>query len=284
MKIKQQNEKRSVLVIGDTGFVGTHLTAALIRQKYHVIGFSKKNKHDICRPDDFKSLPKVDCIFHLAAQINSGNVFETNFIGTTNVLEYARHYNTPVIFMSSYLYGQPDYTPTGENHFLRPANTYAFSKYLAEELCRFYSDQYHVSILSLRCFNIYGPGNSTSIISSMVRELKQSNQISISDPELKRDFVFVSDVVDACIKAAEKNANGFAEYNIASGNTWSMKQIAQKVIEISRKKNAPIVFQNETKYNPVRTTCGDNSKAARELGWQPDISIDEGLRMTYDAW
>lgn len=282
---------RRVLVTGSSGFVGKHLVDRLQEDRFKVIPFSQTEGQDVTSMGDFSNLPPVDVVFHLAAIASvplswekPQQVLDVNLGGTANVLEYARKVGSRVIYANSYPYGIPQYLPTDEDHPTSAANPYGISKLAAEDLCRVYADRYQLVVTSLRFFNIYGPGQSEKmIISQMIRELKRDGKITILDGTPKRDFVFIADAVDAYIKAMEKQTSRFSIYNIGSGISISIREVAEMLIRIAKIDGAEIIDKREKRPNDIPETLADISKASRELDWQPTVSLKEGLHITFNA-
>lgn len=283
-------EKR-VLVTGSSGFVGKHLVDRLKEDGFKVIPFSRTEGQDVTSMDDFLDLSPVDVIFHLAAIANvplswenPQQVLNVNLGGTANVLEFARRGGSRVIYANSYPYGTVQHLPTNEEQPTSAENPYGISKLAAEDLCRVYATRYQLTITSLRLFNIYGPGQSERmIISQMIRELKEDGKITVLDGSPKRDFVFIADVVDAYIKAMEKQTRGFSIYNIGSGTSISIRKVAEMLARIAQIKGVEIIDKKEQRPNEIPETRADISKARSKLNWQPTVSLKEGLQITFDA-
>jgi len=153
-----------ILVTGSTGFIGKRLVKNLKKYKYDVIELNSE-KGDISDLD-LSSVYKYDDIshiFHLASATyvplsweKPSLFYKSSVIGTNNVLELCRKKESTFTYVSAYLYGEPKKLPISEDHILQPNNPYAHSKFLAEELCRFYSEFYDLKVVIARPFNIYG--------------------------------------------------------------------------------------------------------------------------------
>src|SRR6266516_7820040 len=159
-----------VLVTGSTGFVGNHLCRQLLELGITVVGSSStrgKNKLNVTDMNQFHSVESsdVEAVVHLAAKTSVDRAskdpyqaYYTNIVGTLNVLEFCRLRNIKkFIFMSSYVYGQPTYLPIDENHPVNPHSSYHKSKLIAEQICKYYSHDYSMDIVTLRPFLLYGP-------------------------------------------------------------------------------------------------------------------------------
>ncbi len=160
--------KNEILVTGATGFLGRHLVTALESQG-RVVRQHSSADGDIASC----SLPMegVSHVFHLAARSyvpeswqNPRSFYHTNVMGTVNVLEHCRQNHAALTLLSSYVYGQPQRLPIAEDHPLVAANPYAHTKILAEDTARFYEQRFGISLLIVRPFNIYGPGQRGSFL------------------------------------------------------------------------------------------------------------------------
>lgn len=279
-----------ILITGSSGFVGKHLVNGL-REK-NLVEFNLSDGKDVTKKQDFDDLPSdITTIIHLAAIANvplswekPGEVLRTNIHGTLNVLEFARQVGARVIFASSYLYGIPKRLPITEEQPLSAENPYGLSKLSAEYLCQMYSKKYGIPVISLRFFNIYGPGQAESmLIAQMITELRKDRRVTIFDGRPKRDFVYISDVVTAYQKALASRQEGFNVYNIGSGESYSVREVAEKLIKLAGLDESVLVDKHEERPNDIPETLADISKAKTESGWEPAISIDEGLRLTWEA-
>ena len=175
------SEKR-VLITGANGFVGRHLVNALngMDSSVTLLKDINGNSLDIRKKDLIKSsldyLSDVDVIYHLAAiaSVNSSyenphDTYETNVLGTLNILELCRLYDiNKIVYASSYVYGKPHYLPIDENHMTNPTNPYSRSKLIGEELCKSYHDDFGIECIVLRPFNIYGPGQRSDFLIPMI--------------------------------------------------------------------------------------------------------------------
>ena len=223
------------LVTGGVCFIGSHLCERLLKDNHEVIClddlsgssfdnirhlYDNKNflfiKGDIRDKGLMKSL-KADIIFHLAAQISVDksivvpeDTISRNVMGTLNVLETARMNKAKVIYSSSCeVYGSMQMSPMTERHPTDPTSTYALSKLSADKLCKVYYDTFGVPITVLRCFNIFGPRQSYTSYGAVIsiftnRVLKGRPPLIHGDGEQTRDYCYIDDVMDAYMKAMNK--------------------------------------------------------------------------------
>ena len=285
MKLKGKR----ILVTGSSGFVGKYLVDELKRVDADVLTLTEHDGRRIDIRDQqrvmriINGIIDVDIVYHLAAITsvpfsfeNPGETYEVNVLGTLNILELCRLCNAEkIVFASSYVYGQPQYIPIDEEHPLQPTNPYARSKVLGEELCRAYNTDFGVKCIILRPFNIYGVGqNKNFLITSIIAQLRYG-KIELKDPEPKRDFIYISDVIDAYIKAGEFNGD-FEVFNIGYGKSYSVKEIVDKTIYLYG-KDVKVKYRGERRKNEIMDTVADIKKAKEKLGWKPRVEIDKGL-------
>ena len=284
------NGKR-ILVTGSRGFVGKNLVEELKRQDADVLTLTEHDgrRIDIRDQQRVEAIINkirnidIDIVYHLAAITsvpfsfeNPGETYEVNVFGTLNILELCRSCNAEkIVFASSYVYGQPQYLPIDEKHPLQPTNPYARSKILGEELCSAYNTDFGVKCIILRPFNIYGVGQGKNfLIPSIIAQLRYG-KIELKDPEPKRDFIYISDVIDAYIKAVEFNGD-FDVFNIGYGKSYNVKEIVDKIIYLYG-KDVKVKYSGERRKNEIMDTVADIKKAEEKLGWKPSVEIDNGL-------
>jgi nucleoside-diphosphate-sugar epimerase len=203
----------AILVTGATGFVGTHLVAALRREGRSVLTHSSADG-DIARC----ALPFDDAahVVHLAGRSfvpdsweSPRAFYDVNVVGTVNVLEFCRRRKVPLTYVSSYVYGIPRGLPIGEDHPVQASNPYSHSKILAEESVRYFVSQFGVQASIVRPFNVYGPHQDERfIIPTLVRQALDPDieRITVRDLRPKRDFIHVRDLVSLLIATLTRPA------------------------------------------------------------------------------
>lgn len=221
-------KEKYVAITGSDGFVGRHLVNEFKSNNVSVLELDINNGIDITDWDQIKEIEHFDILFHLAAKTFVPESFRiprefyrVNITGTLNALELCRTRNAKMIYASTYVYGRPKYLPIDENHPLFGGHPYVQSKIIGEQLCRSYHEDFNVKVIVLRPFNIYGPGqNDRFLIPTIFNQVKKG-EVTLKDPNPKRDFICVSDMVTAYLKAAEYDRKDFNIFNIASGNSYS---------------------------------------------------------------
>ncbi len=276
---------RNVLVTGANGFIGKALVSKLKKDGFCVICFGSSDG-DISEFDFVKEYNtlKIDYVFHLASKTfvpnswtNPLEFYKTSVLGTGNVLELCRNRNIPCTFVSAYLYGLPDKLPISEKDRIKPNNPYANSKYLAEELCRFYSEYYNVKVVIARPFNIYGKNQKdVFLIPHKILQALNNKEIKVKSLQPKRDYIYVDDFVEGLMKTIDAQKQ-FSVYNFGSGVELSVQEVIcviQKTLGINKK----IVLEKQERQNEIMNTIADISKAKHDLGWEPKISFEEGIK------
>lgn len=275
---------KSVLVTGSSGFIGQTLLRSLDTKQYRIIECPSSHIVNLCNIDQINGLPKADVIIHLAAKsfipesfVNPVSFYSNNLLSTLNILDKAKRDGSKVIFLSTYVYGNPEYLPIDESHSINPLNPYTQSKIICEELCRAYYRDFGVPSVVLRLFNVYGPGQGPSfIIPSILAQLKKPI-IELKDSRPRRDFVYIDDVISAIIASTEYVSNGFDIFNVGSGISVSIKNVANIIKTLTATK-AEIRFNEQTRKGEVLETVADISKIKSVLNWKAEVSMEDGLK------
>ena len=271
------------LVTGASGFIGKKLLNALKDRGEKVIGLTSKDL-DVTDINAWDNLPKAKYVYHLAGKsfvpdswsIKS-KILETNILGTRNALNYCKQNGAKLIFASSYIYGVPDSLPINEKCIPKPNNPYALSKYISEKLCKFSVTYENIEVTVLRIFNVYGPGqNNNFLIPTIINQLKMKQEIIVKSTAPRRDFIYVDDVVNAFL-LSQKNLPGFNVFNIGSGKSFSVKNLVS-IIQNIKKTKLPLTSLEELRVNEIPNVVADISEAKKKLGWEPNYSLEEGLK------
>lgn len=273
-----------IILTGATGFIGKHLVPAL-RLIGHEVFEANSKSGDVAEESTWSKFPPADIVINLAGKtfvpdswVDPKAFIKCNLLGTIEALNYCKKHNARVIFLSSYLYGNPKSLPISETASLHASNPYALSKKLAEEACQFYSDSFGIDVTILRPFNVYGPGQpAVFLIPSIIRQVLVGTEIKVQDLEPKRDYIFISDLVDAIIKAV-RPLKGVNIFNIGSGKSHSVANVIQIIQDIEQ-TNLKVVSCAQRRTNEVMDTVADITQAYRILDWHPIIDLETGLQI-----
>lgn len=272
-----------ILITGATGFIGKRVAALLATKgwKFHGLGSGDGDIAERSTLDAFGN--RFTRVIHLAGRTfvpdswREPLAFErTNVEGTKNVLEFCRARGASLVFISAYVYGNPARQPISEQAPAAPNNPYATSKLLAEQVCRSYNEAHGVPVTVLRPFNVYGPGQpGRFLVPSLLRQAREGRAIEVQDLSPRRDWVFVDDVVSA-IAAAVQKPHGYSVYNIGSGVSTSVEELAA-LVQRACGTALPVRSAGRPRENEIADTVADIAKARRELNWVPATSLIEGL-------
>jgi UDP-glucose 4-epimerase len=303
-----------ILVTGGAGFIGSHVVERLL-EKHEVICLDNFDPYydpqikreniaaymerenfrlvegDIRDEELLRSLLRegVEYVIHEAAQAgvraslrDPKKVHEVNTVGTLKLLHASVDSDVKKIVnaSSSSVYGKVEYLPFDEMHPTSPVSPYGVSKLAAEYYCRVFEELYGIRTVSLRYFTVYGPRMRPDLaISIFTRRALKNEPIEIfGDGTKTRDFTYITDAVDATLISLEK---GRGAYNIGGGSRISIRELAEKIIEITGSKSR-IIYSPDIKGDAVHTWA-NVERARKELGWSPKIKIDEGLQK-YLSW
>lgn len=305
---------RKVLVTGADGFIGSHLTEALIRRGYDVRAFTLYNSFntwgwldqcgedvrgqfevfagDIRDPYGVKeALRGCDAVLHLAALIaipysyhSPDTYVDTNIKGTLNILQAARELNiSKVIHTStSEVYGTARFVPITEEHPLQGQSPYSASKIGADQMAISFYRSFETPVGIIRPFNTYGPRQSArAVIPTIITQIASGQkQIKLGTIHPTRDFNYVSDTVNGFIAMLESPNSIGEEINIGSNYEISIGDTAKLISEVMNESIE--IVSDEIRLRPekseVERLWADNSKAKRLLGWEPVYAELNGFR------
>lgn len=289
-------EFNSAAVTGSSGFIGSHLVHALKKLNIKILEISRSvNSTDITNWEQVENLQPQDLVYHLAgitnireAFANPRHVYLTNYIGTLNILEWCRiHDIKKMVFVSTFVYGIPEYLPIDEKHPVNPNNPYSQSKLLSEKLCEGYCRDYGLNVVILRLFNIYGPGQKGDFLIPRILCQLAGGEVVLGNPVPKRDFLYLDDVVEALLATSRSSISGFNVINIGSGRSYSVEEIANMLVGIyfeQTGKNVLIKYMKDKRRGEIADTAANIEKAKNILKWRPEVDINTGLRLTLRAY
>ncbi len=279
-----------IIVTGSSGFVGKPLVKRLRREGYVVTDWDIQQGTDVTDWDQIRGVGSFEVIIHLAARIpdpgfsvGSKTLYRDNLLGTVNALELAKLWRAKVIFASTYVYGIPQYLPIDEEHPAVAFNPYGQSKLLGEALCKSYHRDFALNVIIMRPFNIYGlEQKGNFLIPHIMRSLK-TGTVVLKDPEPRRDFVHVDDVIEAYVRAVEYVDSEFEVFNIGFGKSYSVAEVVEIFNKCSR-KGFSVHYDMERRKYEIPDTIADVRKAGAFLGWAPRVDMETGIRSILDAF
>lgn len=307
-----------ILVTGADGFIGSHLTEALLEQGHDIRAFTYYNSFnswgwldtlpkqkleqieifagDIRDPNGVdEAMTGIEQVFHLAALIaipfsyhSPDSYVDTNIKGTLNVLQAAKRHNTQRILITSTseVYGTAKYVPIDENHPFQGQSPYSATKIGADRLAESFYRSFHMPITIVRPFNTYGPRQSArAVIPTIISQLLAGREeIRLGSLTPTRDFNYVKDTVRGFIAISESKDTIGEEINIASQKEISIGELANEIIAQINPK-AKIICEEERlrpEKSEVNRLLGSNAKIRSLTSWEPQYTLKEGLRETIE--
>lgn len=300
---------QSVLVTGGAGFLGSFLCEQLIQQGHDVLALdnlftgNKRNiahlldnrnfefiRHDVVEP----ILLEADWIFNLACpaspvhyQYNPVKTIKTSILGAINMLGLAKRVKARILQAStSEIYGDPEVHPQTEDYWgsvnpIGPRSCYDEGKRVAETLMSDYRRQNGVDTRIIRIFNTYGPRmhpeDGRVVSNFIVAALRSEPLVLYGDGQQTRSFCYVSDLIEGILRMMQQE-NCPGPINLGNPGEFTIRELAEQVVELTNSRSQ-ITYQPAREDDPVRRR--PNIQLAREqLGWEPTVSLKEGLRHT----
>ena len=301
----------NVLVTGGAGFIGSHLVDALVEKGYGVIVvdnlssgkvsnlnsyalFYEQSVEDEEMMERIFSLHKPEYVFHFAAQASvavsvrePSRDAKVNILGSLVLLEKSVKYGVKKFIFSSTggaIYGEEvKVFPTPETEIPKPVSPYGIAKLCVEKYLEFFAREYGLKYTSLRYSNVYGPrqdpyGEAGVVAIFVERMLKDEPVLIYGDGEYVRDYVYVKDVVEANLLAMERGDNEV--FNIGTGRGTTVNELFRMLKELTGYRRDPVYAP--PRKGDVRKSVLDCRKAKEILGWEPKVSLEEGLAMTVE--
>ncbi len=308
-------EGKAVLVTGGGGFIASHLIEALVEYGARVRAFVRYNSRgdpgllSLIHPEALSQVEIIagnlgdsqavinavdgmQYVFHLGALISipysylhPQEVIEINITGTLNVLMAARQLGVERVIhtSSSEVYGSALFVPIGEDHPLQGQSPYSASKIGADKIAESFYCAFDLPVVTLRPFNTYGPRQSVrAVIPSIILQVLTQEVIYLGNLDAQRDFTYVSDTVEGFLKVAETPGIEGEIFNLGSGVEVSIRELASEIMALIGEEK-PICIDPQRlrpKKSEVNRLLADNRRAKERLGWQPRVSLQQGLMCT----
>ncbi|MGA2682447.1 MAG: SDR family NAD(P)-dependent oxidoreductase [Candidatus Bathyarchaeia archaeon] len=300
-----------VLVTGGAGFIGSHMVDRLVKDGCDVrvidnlstgsldniqgllsagkVDFVKGDIRDVS--DVEKSVAGVDAVIHFAAVTsvpfsvaNPELTFDVNLAGTLNLIQASVQAKVGrFVFVSSCaVFGDPESLPVREEYQPDPISPYAESKLLAERYCLGFQDRQLLQGVVLRFFNVYGPrqgmNDYSGVITRFIERIRKKEPLVVyGDGSQTRDFVNVYDVVDAVLASVKSRDAEGEVFNVGSGQPTSINDLAKTLLELA---GVDLMIRYEkSRTGDIKNSYADISKAKKLLGFEPKVSLRDGLRV-----
>lgn len=303
-----------ILITGGAGFIGSHLCERLLNEGHHIICIDNVGSGRLQNIKEFMTHPnfrfikhniieplhliegKIDQIYHLASraspvdyQLYPVETALANAVGTNRMVELALSKNSTILFTStSEAYGEPKEHPQRESYWgnVNPVGVrscYDESKRFAEALLMAYHREYDVDVKIVRIFNTYGPKmrlDDGRVVPNFIRQCLNNNPITIyGDGNQTRSFCYVEDLIDGLVKMMNSNETG--PKNLGNPDEITVLDLAELIKKYTG-SSSELIFKPLPKDDPTKRRP-DISKARELLGWEPEVSISDGLKRTI-AW
>jgi len=309
---------KTVLVTGAGGFIGSHLTGhladlgATVRALVHYNSRNDWGNLRFLTPEQLarvsvvlgnvedsgcvdKAVEGCDCVFHLAALIGipysyvaPRSYVATNVTGTLNVLDAVLRHRVPrmVHTSTSEAYGTALYVPIDESHPLQGQSPYSATKIAADKIAESYFRSFDAPVATIRPFNTYGPRQSArAVVPTIASQLLSGRDVvALGSLGPERDLTFVDDTVRGFLAVAECDRALGEVVNVGTGSAVSIGALAQKLVDMVNPRARVVSVEERVrpdKSEVMRLVCA-NAKARELTGWQPRVSLDEGLRRTVE--
>lgn len=310
-------EGKKVLLTGAGGFIASHLLEKLVLLGADVKAFVRYNSRNdpgllaLAPPEILSEIEIIQgdlrdslavrqavtgtsLVFHLGALIaipysylHPQEVIETNILGTMNVLSAARFENVQRVIhtSTSEVYGSALRVPIDESHPLQGQSPYSASKIGADKIAESFHLSYNLPVVTVRPFNTYGPRQSArAVIPTIISQALTRDIIQLGNLDTRRDLTFVDDTVKGFLAAATADNVLGETINLGYGEDIRIGDLAEEVIDLVGRPVRIVVDPDRLRpeKSEVLRLVSDNAKARRMLGWQPLVSLREGLQITID--
>jgi UDP-glucose 4-epimerase len=280
--MKKRNSN-NIGLTGSNGFLGSAILEHLKNRGYNVIVLDSLVHPDI-KDVSVNDIEALDWVLHFGASKsieasfqNPLDTYRRNMHSTITALDTAVASKARFLYMSSYVYGKPYYLPIDEKHSTYALNPYMGSKLLGEQICYQLHQSIDFSALILRGFTFYGPQQKgNQLIPSVIDSIKKNRPIVVKDPNPKRDYLHVIDLIRLIDMIILSNFTGHEVYNIGGGKAYRNIEIAQMANKLVGNP-VQISVEGIKRRNDVNECYANIEKVKRDFQWEPKIDLSDGL-------
>lgn len=273
-----------VVVAGSEGFVGRYVCSLLEEQGHAVARLDISTGTDVSDSGFMEQVERFDCFIQLANLVyvpasyqEPYRFYSVNYMTTLNALELCRRFEARLVYVSSCIYGCPQYLPIDEKHPICPLNPYSRTKEICERMCEGYHRDFGVKVSILRPFNIYGVGQKGDfLIPEIIGQIKEGREvIQLRAASSRRDYINVVDVASG-ICACLNDPDDFGVYNLCSGKSYSVREVTD-IINAHLSRKVTFKFGSSDRPNEVDESLGSCEKL-KILGWNPTVPFEDGIK------
>lgn len=279
----KDRKKLNIGITGCSGFLGSAVVKHLQYNGDNVIILDS-----LVHPNMIgSSVPEIellDWVLHFGATKsieasfkNPVDIYRRNMHSTMIALDVAISKNSRFLYLSSYVYGKPNYLPVDEKHPTSVLNPYMGSKLLGEQMCSQLHQCMNLSVLILRGFTFYGPKQKDDqLVPSIIESIRNHRPVVVKDPNPERDYLYISDFLRLIDIIVHSDYSGFETYNVGGGMPYKNIEVAQMANKLAGNP-VPIHIEGKERRNDVAECYANIEKVKRDFHWQPKISLPSGL-------
>jgi len=273
---------------GTNGWLAKHVINKLESELINIIDFDNLTRKLSNRPNK-DAIKKLDWFFHFASKTNIENsihdpfdTYKNNLNSTLSAIEIAQISKANLLYLSSYVYGDPEYQPIDEHHIVRPKNPYMNSKWISEQICYGICKQLNIPLTIFRVFNGYGSGQKKGrIISDLLDNAFNNKDLQLNDPVPIRDYLYVEDFNNLLLKMLYSKKSTEGTYNIGSGESLTNMEVAKIINKIVNPLLKIRILSNPRK-NDISVCKVNNRKVSDHFDWNPSYNLEKGIKHIID--
>ena len=279
----KDRKKINIGLTGSSGFLGSSILKYLRENGENVIVLDHL-VHPNINENFVPEIESLDWVLHFGATKsiessfeNPVDIYRRNIYSTMAALDIAISRSSRFLYMSSYVYGKPQYLPVDEKHPTYILNPYMGSKLLGEQICFQLHQCMNLSVLILRGFTFYGPKQKgDQLIPSIIESIRNHRPVVVKDPDPKRDYLYISDFLRLIDIIVHSDYSGFEIYNVGGGMPYKNIEVAQMANKLAGNP-VPIHIEGKERRNDVAACYANIEKVKQDFQWHPKIDLPSGL-------